>query len=336
MKQATIKDIAKVLRISASTVSRALSDHPDISRETKEKVQALARDLDYHPNTIAKSLQQKQSRVIGVVVPQVKHYFFASIMSGITDVAYNAGYTIMICQSNENAEREAGNIDVLMSHRVAGLLISVSSSTSGCENFEKVKRRGIPLVFFDRVCTEVDACSVVVDDHDGAFNATEYLIAKGYRRIGHIGGPESLSISRLRFEGYKDALVKHGYPVNPEWIVHGGMNEEDGMESLSRLLGRAEVHPDAIFCTNDPVAMGALVRLKEKGIRIPEDIAVVGFTDNPMAEMIEPPLTTVRQPAYEIGKTATELLLDQIRNKSHRNQSVHKVLKTELIIRKSA
>ena len=336
MKQTTIKDIARQLRISASTVSRALSDHPDISRETKEKVQFLARELDYHPNTLAKSLQQKQSLVIGVVVPQVKHYFFASIMSGITDVAYNAGYTVMICQSNENAEREAGNIDVLLSHRVAGLLISVSSTTSSCEPFEKIRRRGVPLVFFDRTCTGMDACTVVVDDHDGAFHATEFLIQKGYRKIGHLGGPQTLNISRLRFQGYRDALEKHGFPLNPEWIVHGGMNEEDGMESLSRLMGQTKDLPDAIFCTNDPVAMGAIVRLKERGMRIPEDMAVVGFTDNPMAEMIEPPLTTVRQPAYEIGRTAAELLLDQVMNKPHRSQPVHKILKTELIIRKSA
>jgi LacI family transcriptional regulator len=258
------------------------------------------------------------------------------IMSGITDVAYNAGYTVMICQSNEDAEREAGNIDVLLSNRVAGFLISVSGSTSSGEPFEKIKRRGIPLVFFDRAYTEVDACAVVVDDHDGAFHATEYLIRKGYRKIGHLGGPESLGISRLRLQGYRDALEKHRMPVNPLWIVHGGLNEEDGMESLSRLLLQSTDRTDAIFCVNDPVAMGAILRMREKGIRIPADMAVVGFTDNPMAEMIEPPLTTVRQPAYEIGRSAAELLLDQVRNESQRSPSVHKVLKTELIIRKSA
>jgi DNA-binding LacI/PurR family transcriptional regulator len=336
MKQATIKDIAKKLHISASTVSRALSDHPDISRETKEKVQALAREMDYHPNTIAKSLQQKQSQVIGVVVPQVKHYFFASIMSGITDVAYQAGYTVMICQSNENFEREKINIDVLLSHRVAGLLISVSSSTHSCEHFQRLKRRGIPLVFFDRVCTEIDASTVVVDDYDGAFHATEYLIGKNYRRIGHLGGPEYLSIARLRFEGFRDALMKHGRTIRSDWVIRGGLNEEDGGESISRLLDQTRELPDALFCVTDPVAMGALVRLKERGIAVPGDMAIVGFTDNPMAEMIEPALTTVRQPAYDIGKTAAEMLLDQIRNRSHRTAAVHKVLKTELIVRKSA
>jgi LacI family transcriptional regulator len=336
MKHATIKDIALKLDLSTSTVSRALSDHPDISRETKDKVQVVAREMDYHPNTIAKSLQQKQSMIIGVVVPQVKHYFFASIMAGISDVAYQAGYTVMICQSNEDVQREISNIDVLISHRVAGLLISVSSTTTNFEHFLRFQRGGIPLVFFDRVCTEVDVSTVVVDDYDGAFHATEYLIGKGHKRIGHLGGPETLSISRLRFEGYRDALDKNGMLLCDDRVIRGGLNEEDGTDSAARLLEKARVIPDALFCVNDPVAMGAMIHLKKKGYRIPDDIAVVGFTDNPMAEIMEPPLTTVRQPAYEIGKTAAELLLDQIQDSSHRIHPVHKVLKTELIIRKSA
>jgi DNA-binding LacI/PurR family transcriptional regulator len=336
MKHATIKDIAKKLGLSASTVSRALSDHPDISKETKEKVHAVAREMDYHPNTIAKSLQQKQSMIIGVAVPQVKHYFFASIMAGITDVAYQAGYTVMICQSNEDVKREINNIDVLISHRVAGLLISVSSTTTNSDHFIRFKQRGIPLVFFDRVCTDVNVSTVVVDDHDGAFHATEYLIGKGHRCIGHLGGPESLSIGRLRFEGYCDALKEHGIPICEDRIVRGGLNEEDGTESASKLLEQAKDIPDALFCVNDPVAMGAIIHLKQKGFQIPKDIAIVGFTDSPMAEIMEPPLTTMRQPAYDIGKTAAELLVDQIQNPSHRSHPVHKVLKTELIIRKSA
>ncbi len=336
MKHTTIKDIAKVLNISTSTVSRALSDHPDISAKTKGKVQALAKEMDYHLNTIAKSLQQKQSLIIGVVVPQVKHFFFASIMSGITDVAYHAGFTVMICQSNEDFQREMKNIDVLISHRVAGLLISVSSTTTSYDHFNKLKQRGIPLVFFDRVCTDVDVSTVVVDDYDGAVNATEYLIRKGYQRIGYLGGSELLSISRLRFAGYCDTLEKHGMPIYQDWIVRGGFNEEDGLDAASKLLVKAKIRPDVLFCVNDPVAMGAMQCLKQNNIKIPDDIAIIGFTDNPMAEMIEPSLTTVRQPAYQIGKTAAELLLNQIQNKAHRNSPVHKVLKTELIIRKSA
>jgi len=336
MKQPTIKDIARRLGLSPSTVSRALSGHPDISEATKEKVCAIARELEYHPNTLAKSLQQKQSQIIGVVVPQVKHYFFASVMAGITDVAYQAGYTVMICQSNEDYQREVANIDVLISHRVAGLLVSVSSSTTQCEHFEKIKRRSIPLVFFDRVCPGMEASSVVVDDYEGAFKATEYLIQKGYKRIGTLAGPPFLSIAKARFEGFRDALRKHGRTLPSEWIVHGGMNEEDGAISIEKLLSQSNPRPDALFCVNDPVALGAMMRLKEKGIRIPEDIAMMGFTDNPEASMIEPPLTTMRQPAYLIGKTAAELLLDELKNKKRGQKPTRCVLKTELIIRKSA
>lgn len=336
MKQTTIKDIARKMGVSVSTVSRALSGHPDISEETRKRIEALARELDYHPNTLAKSLQQKQSQVIGVVVPQVKHYFFASIMSGITDVAYQAGFTVMICQSNEDFDREKSNIDVLLSHRVAGLLISVSVTTKSCEHFKRLKQRGVPLVFFDRVCGEVEATTVVVDDYDGAFRAGEYLVQKGYCRFGHLGGPEFLSICRLRFEGFRDAVSRSGYPLRDEWVIRGGLNEEDGVDSMSRLLAQGGERPDAVFCVTDPVAMGALVRLKQEGIAVPDRMAVMGFTDNPMAELIEPPLTTVRQPAYEIGRTAAELLIEQIAKQSAAALPVHKILKTELIIRKSA
>ncbi|MDM7925639.1 MAG: LacI family DNA-binding transcriptional regulator [bacterium] len=336
MKQTTIKDIARKMGVSVSTVSRALSGHPDISEETRKRIEALARELDYHPNTLAKSLQQKQSQVIGVVVPQVKHYFFASIMSGVTDVAYQAGFTVMICQSNEDFEREKSNIDVLLSHRVAGLLISVSVTTKSCEHFNRLKQRGVPLVFFDRVCGEVDAPTVVVDDYDGAFRAGEYLVRKGYRRFGHLGGPEFLSICRLRFEGFRDAVSRLGCPLRDEWVIRGGLNEEDGVDSMSRLLKQGGERPDAVFCVTDPVAMGALVRLKQEGIAVPDRMAVMGFTDNPMADLIEPPLTTVRQPAYEIGRTAAELLIERISNRSGDAHPVHKILKTELIIRKSA
>jgi len=176
----------------------------------------------------------------------------------------------------------------------------------------------------------------VVDDYNGAFKATEYLIGKGYKHIGHLGGLSTLSISQLRFEGYRDAIQQSGMEWSENQVVRGGLNEENGVESASKLLEQAPIRPDALFCVNDPVAMGAMMHLKGRGFHIPNDIAIVGFTDNPLAEIIDPPLTTVRQPAYDIGKTAAEILLDQIQNRSHRNWPVHRVLKTELIIRKSA
>lgn len=335
MAQPTIKDIAKTLGLSPSTVSRALNDHPDISRETKQKVQETAEALDYHPNSVAQSLQSRRSNIIGVVVPQVKHVFFAQIMAGITDIAHEAGYTVMICQSNDDYAREELNIKALISQRVAGLLISISQSTDMWEHFDYLIKRGIPLVFFDRVSEKVQASKVVVDDFEGAFHAVEFLIERGYRKIAHLGGPDFLNISQDRYKGYEAALKKHGLLFDPRMVLHIGLNEEHGVEGMARLLQQAPERPDAVFCVDDPVAIGAYSHLRSVGLHIPGDVALVGFSDNPIASLVDPPLTTVRQPAYEIGRRATELLLEQLKSDEAGRKPRREILKTELIIRQS-
>ncbi len=334
MTQSTIKDIARELGISPSTVSRALSDHPDISINTKKKVREWAEKLSYQPNSMAQNLKKKSSNIIGVIVPQVKHFFFAAIMGGITDIAYDAGYTVMICQSNENMQREIINTNALISHRVAGLLISVSQYTTNYEHFIQVQQRGIPIVFFDRTCEEMKASRVVVNDYGGAFSAVQYLIKCGYKRIAHLAGPEHLAISKHRFDGYCDALKAGHITFDKRLVVFGGLNEEDGVTGYNSLLEQADA-PEAIFCVTDPVAIGAFSRIREDGFKIPDDIALVGFSDNPTVSLIDPPLTTVRQPAYDIGKTAAALLLEQIHLKSKKFSSKTITLETELIIRKS-
>lgn len=333
--QTTIKDIASRLKLSPSTVSRALRDHPDIKPETKEKVKALAKELDYHPNSVARSLQKSKSFIIGVIVPQVKHVFFASIMNGVTDIAYKAGYTVIICPSNESYTREVINTKTLLSHRVAGFLISISKETKNYDHFEMIQRRGIPLVFFDRVCEDIEVCKVVVDDYEGAVQAVDHLISRGYRKIAHLGGPQNLSIGRNRYDGFKDALEKRNIPLSEKYVIYCGLNEEDGMSGFDDLLKQSDELPDAVFAVTDPVAIGAFRRMKEMNLRIPDDIGLVGFSDNPIASLIDPPLTTVKQPAYEIGKTATELLLKEIENGHPSAVLERKVLKTELIVRKS-
>lgn len=332
--QTTIKDIAQRLNISPSTVSRALRNHPDIKPETKEMVISLAKELDYHPNSIAQSLQKRKTTTIGVIVPEIKHHFFSSVISGIEDVAYESGYTIMVCQSNENYEREEINIHALLSNRVAGLLISISQTTKNNDHFLMLQRRDIPFVFFDRVDKNVNTSSVVVDDFDGAFKAVEHLILSGYRRIAHLAGPEYISISHDRFKGYLTALRKYNFPIEEELIIHSGFNEEDGVIGLQRLL-KLEKLPDAIFAVNDPVAIGAFMQIKENGLKIPGDIALVGFSDNPIASLIDPPLTTVAQPKYEIGQLAAKLLLEQIENNQSQIGPKVEILKTQLIVRKS-
>ncbi|MBN1997572.1 LacI family DNA-binding transcriptional regulator [candidate division KSB1 bacterium] len=334
MSHTTIKDIAVRLGLSTSTVSRALRNHPDISEETRKNVTKLAEELDYRPNLFAQGLKNQQSQIIGVIVPQVKHYFFSAIMSGITDVAYKAGYTVIICQSNEDFQREVTNAQTLLSQRVAGLLVSVSQNSDNLEHFDIFIRRNIPVVFFDRVPDCVNSSCVTVDDYQGAYKAVEYLVKQGYRRIAHIGAQDNLSISANRFKGYADALKNNNIPLDETLVVFTGLNEEHGMEGFDQLHARLDTLPDAIFAVTDPVAVGAFIRIKELKLRIPQDIALVGFSDNPVVSLIDPPMTTVHQPAADIGKTAAGLLFEHIQS-GRQFQPKHVVLPTELIVRQS-
>lgn len=334
MRHVTIKDIARQLNISPSTVSRALRDHPDISRATKDRILAMAAQFNYQPNLIAKSLQTRRTNTIGVIVPEIRHNFFSTAISGIEDTAYTAGYTIMVCQSNDTYQREAVNTAALVANRVAGVLASVSQETKDVAHLQRVLQQGIPLVLFDRVDDKLAASKVVVDDHDGAYAAVAHCIQRGYTRIAHIGASPNLSISRQRRAGYEKALTDHGLTIDPQLIVVEGCQEADGRKGAQQLLARTEP-PDAIFAVNDPVAIGAHIYLKETGIRIPEDVALVGFSNNPISALLEPALTTVNQPAFEMGKTAAGLLLKQLDDDGAAAASVTKVLKTELIVRQS-
>jgi len=331
--QVTIKDIAKQLNISPSTVSRALRNHPDISPETKKAVNALAKELDYHPDSVAQSLQKRRTNLIGVIVPEIKHNFFSAAISGIEEVAYRAGYAIIVSQSNENFEREVVNVRALMSNRVAGLLISISQNTTDSEHFRVLERHKTPFVFFDRVCEDVNASKVMVDDFAGGYTATEHLIKKGYQRIAHLAGPKHISISKKRLDGYKSALKQNNMFYDEGLVVYGGLNEEDGRSGFQQLL-QLEQMPDAIFAVNDPVAIGAFEKIKEHGLRIPKDIALVGFSNNPISALVDPSLTTVDQPAYEVGKRAAILLIEQI-NSGDDFVPREEVLKTKLIVRNS-
>lgn len=333
MRHSTITDIAKKLGISASTVSRALNDHPDISAETKKKVKKVAKELNYRPNPIAQSLKSNRTSTIGVIVPEIKHDFFSSAISGIEQVAYNSGYTIILCQSNESFEREVVNTNLLMYHRVAGLIVSISQNTKQSDHFKDVLEKGIPLVFFDRTCEDIDTFKVVIDDKKSAFNAVSYLIKKGYKKIAHFAGPTGLDICKKRMSGYIDALKENGINVDQNLIKYGGLHEQDGYNSMNSLLEK-NIIPDAIFAVNDPVAIGAFQRIKESGLKIPDDIAIVGFSNNKITSLVDPPLTTVNQPSFEMGKKAAEILIDIIENKNLPDEK-EIILNAELIIRAS-
>jgi DNA-binding LacI/PurR family transcriptional regulator len=331
--QATIRDLALKLNISISTVSRALRQAPDVNPETKKAVLALARELNYEPNRVAQSLRIKRTNTLGVVVPQINLHFFSSAISGIQEYAATHHYSVMICQSLESFETEALTIHMLVSNRVDGVLLSLSSETTSDEHLQVLARKKIPIVLFDRVMDGFDATKVVVDDHDGAFKAVTHLIDTGCRRIAFIGGPQHLYISKQRLQGYKDALTQHNIPLQDSLIMHCRDFKNDAIAAVQRLLDRDE-KPDAFFCMNDPIAIEALQVLKSRNIRIPEEISIIGFTNEPVSQYIEPSLTTVSQPSYEMGRVAAELFLQQIENKESFTP-ITRVLPTELIIRNS-
>lgn len=337
----TIKDIARELGISPSTVSRALKDHPDISPETKKAVNQLATKLNYQPNIVALNLRQSKTNTIGVIIPEVVHFFFSTIISGIEDVAYRAGYNVILTQSNESQAREVTDIKALFNSRVDGMLISVSRETTDFEHIESIISKGVPIVFFDRVYNNPQLSKVIVDDFAGAKEATLHLIDQGCKRIAHIAGPPNLDISKQRLEGYKQALVEHNIKFEDDLItVCPDGTIDEGKIAAFKLLDLKK-KPDAIFASNDPSAMGAMLALKERGLKIPKDVAVVGFSNWFFSALMEPSLTTVDQPGFEMGQEAAKLLIRQIEKKGKDKedteiQSETKILKTRLIVRDSS
>ncbi|MCD6376430.1 MAG: LacI family DNA-binding transcriptional regulator [Caldisericaceae bacterium] len=331
----TIKDIAAKLNLHYTTVSRALRDHPDVNPETKRLVKETAKKMNYQPNYLARSLKRQKSNSIGVLVPEIKHHFFSAVISGIEEVASRAGYVILVAQSNEQMEREILNLNAFISNHVAGVLVSISQTTKNSKHFEEFIKKGGNIVFFDRVCEDIEASKVIVDDYNGAFKATEYLIKKGYRKIGHLAGTKNLSISLNRYRGYVDALKKYGLNINEHYVYWGGLQEQDGREGMKRLL-QIDDPPDAIFAVNDPVAIGAYDVINENGLKIPDDIGIVGFSNNPISAFVSPPLTTIHQPAFEMGSTACSMLIDIIHEPEMKKNTETKVLQTTLIERKSA
>jgi DNA-binding LacI/PurR family transcriptional regulator len=333
-RQVTVKDIGRRLNLHFTTVSKALHDHPDISEQTKRTVISLAEELGYHPNSIAKNLKSRKTYTLGVIVPLIKNDFFSAVISGIEEVAYERDFNTIVCQSNEDAEREAIHVRTLTSNRVAGVLVSVAETTTSGAHFRPLQKQGIPLVFFDRFCEDVEANKVVVDDYNGATQAVSHLVQSGYRRIAHLAGPKSTSIGRDRCRGYMDELEKNGIKVDPEMIVYCGFEEKDGALAFRTLCSRNKI-PDAIFAVNDPVAMGAYKEIKGKNMGIPQDIALVGFGNNTLSSYLDPPLTTVMQSPYKMGKIAANMLLRRIENSENAIESEVEVIKTRLIVRKS-
>ena len=309
-RQATIKDIARELGISASTVSRALKDHPDISPDTKASVREVAERLDYQPNALALGLHNQRSKIIGIIIPEIQHHFFSSVISGITETARNAGFNVIICPSDESVEREKDNIRSLVSLRVEGILLSITKETKDYTHFQKLMNRNVPVVFFDRP-PEGFACDrCIIDDYAAAYTATEHLVSLGRSKVVHFAGPDNVRIGKDRRRGFVDCLKRHKMPITDETIFDCDSHEK-AVAIIKRLRDEDNI-PDAIFAVNDITAVSTINELNKYGIRVPEQVAVVGFTNGLLSELSSPKLTTIDQNGQLIGEKATKLLLNRI------------------------
>ncbi len=328
----TIKDIARELGISPSTVSRALKDHPDISKATRDAVNELAERWNYRPNPIALSLKSGSSKTIGVIIPDIVHYFFSTVISGIEDIVYRRDYNMILCQSNEKWEHEVKNIRTLLSSRVDGILASVAKTTVNFDHYRTIVEKNIPLVFFDRVAEEIETDRVVIDDETGAYRAVNHLLRTGKKRIVHLAGPPQLAIARHRLNGYLKAMKEYRLKPSEDDIIKCD-DIEDAEKIVPELL-RRDPRPDAFFAVNDLTAAQALMIVKRHGLRLPEDVAVIGFTNSQIATLTDPGLTSVDQKGYEMGQIAAKILLDRIEN--IRTPMQTKVITSELVIRGSS
>ena len=331
--QVTIKDIARELGISPSTVSKALKGHPDISSSTRKAVQDLVEKWNYKPDPIALSLKGGLSKTIGVIVPEIVHYFFSTVISGIEDLANESGYHVMFCQSNELYQKEVKAVDTLLASRVDGILVSLSKSTFDFSHFTKIRESDIPLVFFDRICEAIDTDRVIVDDETGAYEAVTHLIKTGCRNIVHLSGPQNLQIGKGRKNGYIRAIREAGIQLIEENIIYCDTAEEARVV-VPGLLKRTII-PDGIFAVNDLTAAEAMKVVKMNGLRVPEEISVVGFTSGMISDLTDPSLSSVEQHGYEIGKEAVGLLIKRIEHKIEL-PSQTKVIKTELVVKGSS
>lgn len=329
--QVTIKDIAKILGISASTVSRALKNHPDISTDTKNKVKKLAEKLKYKPNAIALSLQSNKSHIIGIIVPQIVHHFFSTVISGIEEHAVDKGYNIIITQSNESPNKEIANCQTLLSGRVDGMIISKTKDTENFDHFKNILNTGIPIVFFDRTCHGLKTDKVVIDDYKAAYDATKYLIKTGCKNLIHFAGPENLKISSKRMWGFADALKRNDIHFD-ENLVYKADTFKEGRRLIFELHKKNKL-PDGIFTVNDMTAAGTMSALSELKIKIPEEVSVFGFTNGVISTITSPSLSTVEQNGYLMGYTAAEILINKIENET--DKTVSKIIPTKLVIRES-
>ena len=334
-EKSTIHDIARKLNITASTVSRALKDHPRISDATKKAVHRAAIKLNYQPNHIAAALRNGRSNILGIIVPTVDRSFFSSVVRGIEEIANGSHYNVMICQTYDNYEKEVANVEALLNARVDGIIASYGKETIDFEHFAKAKEKGIPLILFDRSNDELEVNHIVVDDFLGAYKATEHLIQQGCKRIAHFTNTRKISIFKERLRGYREALQNNGLPYDEELVIESNLQLEDGRQSMLQLLQLKEI-PDAVFSASAFSTLGAMQVLKEKGIKIPDQMALVAFSSETFTSVTEPPITTVDQHSMQMGNAAAQIFLKEIHSVELKFIPQKIALKPELIIRGSS
>lgn len=331
----TLDDIAKRLRVSRVTVSKALRGHPDISTEMTKRVRKIANELGYTPNIMARNLSSRRTQMIGVVVPKIAHFFFSSLLDGVYNTAFEHNYEPILTVSQENSERELKHLQTLVAMRVDGILISISQYTDDPGRFLWIKKLGIPLVFVDRQPEPPLAgfSSVLADDRGGALRAVAHAISVGYRKIAFVGGTTRINIGRERLGGFEDAMREAGIPINPDWMVLTGHGKDNGYEGLKRIYQCATI-PEFIFAATYPVALGIYEAARELGLSIPGDIDLICFGDSDVGSLLSPAISVVLQPTQELGARAVRMLLEDISSADEPAER-HVVLPTQLVIRET-
>ncbi|MEX0680532.1 MAG: LacI family DNA-binding transcriptional regulator [Balneolales bacterium] len=311
----TLKEVAGSLGVSSMTVSRAINNRPNVNEKTRIRVIEQAKKMGYTPNLVAKSLVSSKTYTIGVIIPEISHAFFPEVVRGIEEATYDRNYQLFLANTSENFDREMKAIDSFRSKRVDGIMVSSSQTTLDFTYYKRILQSGLPLIFFDRCIEGIGASCIGVNDENSSRQITEHLIHHGYKKIAHLCGPRKVSVGKKRYEGYLKAMQDHQLKVDETWIMESGFKETGGYQAMKKLLELPrEKQPQAVVAVNDPVAFGAMDAIREKGLSIPHDLAITGFTNDIRSALISCPLTTIHQPAYEIGRKAAIKLISTIEN----------------------
>ncbi|MHA4809469.1 LacI family DNA-binding transcriptional regulator [Flavitalea flava] len=334
-KEITIYDLARKLNISIATVSRALKDDPVVSKKTRKKIADLAEEMGYRSNNFARNLRTRRTNTIGVIIPRLNSYFMSTVIAGIESIANQEGFNLIISQSSESAQKEIASAKTMFNNRVDGLLVSLAYDTDSIGHFEAFIKKEIPLIFFDRVAEHKACTNILIDNRKAAYEATQHLIGLGRKRIVYISATPKRNVYRDRLQGYKEALAEHRIALKEEHVLISNLSQEAGSEAATQILKMHPI-PDAVFVANDNCAVGCMIALKKAGIRIPEDIAFVGFNNDPVSTVVEPNLTTINYPGYEMGQVAARNLINHLNGVSGINSANTILLRSELVVRASS